>query len=60
MLPEFETDLVDGDRTRVRFNFPIMPIKGQGMYRFIIEEATSSGEWRQLFEIPLMVSYQEQ
>ena len=59
LLPDFEIDLKDAHRNRFRGQFPSMPVKGEGEYRFIIE-VDESGEWRQLFEIPLMVSYQEQ
>ena len=59
LLPDFEYDLEVALHHRIRFHFQGMPIKGEGIYRFLIEEEAASGQWTQLFEAPLIVSYQD-
>lgn len=53
-----EFDMISVHRNRIRIGFPALPISGEGIYRFIIE-AGENENWYELFEIPLLVSYQE-
>ena len=60
VFPQSEIDLEVALRNRLVSRFPLLPINGQGTYRFVIEGLADSLEWQRLFEIPLEVSFQSQ
>ena len=55
--PELDIQLTSAHQHRVRIRFPVLPYYGEGSYHFGIEVATEPGDWQQLFDVPLVVSY---
>ena len=58
IFPQSVIDLEVAQRNRLVSRFPILPVSGEGTYRFVVEELTDSAQWQQLFEVPLEVSFQ--
>lgn len=57
--PHFTVDLESAPRSRVKIEVAMMPLSGEGEYRFQMQSLDDQGNWLHLFETPLQVSYQE-
>jgi len=57
--PEYEIDLTEFLRTRNRMRMTTIPIKDNGIYRYIVEGRSDVGEWEQMFEVPLSIVIQK-
>ncbi|MFQ5875655.1 MAG: hypothetical protein ACE5JL_17905, partial [Dehalococcoidia bacterium] len=60
MEQEYEVDLTQYLRLRHRMRISGLPIRDQGTHRFVIDGRGESGEWAQMFEVPLRVVIQTQ
>jgi len=56
--PEYEVDLTRYLRLRHRMRISGLPIRGEGNYRFVTDGRGDSGEWAEMFEVPLRVVIQ--
>lgn len=56
-LPTFEIDLENAHRLRAKFNIAGFPVAGEGIYHFRIQQLNCDGDWSDLYEVPLQVSY---
>ena len=57
--PHFAVDLESAPRSRIKIEVAMMPLSGEGEYRFQMQSLDDHGNWRHLFETPLQVHYQE-
>lgn len=55
---EFEVDLTQFLRLRQRTHMSTLPIRGEGIYRFMIDGRTDTQDWAEMFEVPLRVVIQ--
>lgn len=55
---EFEVDLTQYLRLRHRTHISTLPIRGEGIYRFVIDGRTDTQDWVEMFEVPLRVVIQ--
>jgi hypothetical protein len=52
---EYEVDLTRYLRLRTRLHISGFPLKGEGIYRFVIDGKSETGDWTPMFEVPLRV-----
>ena len=52
-----EIDLESASRTRAILEMSGLPVRGEGVYRFVIETVDEAGAWKQLAECPVQVEY---
>ena len=55
--PQFDVDLTQFLRLRQIANMPLLPIRGEGIYRFILEYLEAADRWVQKFEVPLRMLF---
>ena len=53
---EFEIDLSQFLRLRMQVKIPGIPIRGEGIYKFIVDYATEGDGWSVPYELPLRVT----
>ena len=58
--PRFEVDLESVHRARVKIDVAGIPLRGEGEYDFRIETLDQDSKWGLLFEIPLVIYFQNQ
>lgn len=52
---EFEVDLSHNLKHRFRLKIPGIPIDGEGIYNFLVDCKTGTGDWDEKFVLPLEV-----
>ena len=57
---EFEVDLTQYLRLRMRVKVPGFPTGDAGMYRFLVDGITDTSDWIEMFELPIRVALQPQ
>ena len=60
VLPEFDVLLDPAHRHRIKFEIGGLPIKGEGEYRFQIQSLDETGNWDSIFEVPLLIFFQNE
>ena len=55
--PGMEVDLETANRARHRINLGMIPIAGEGVYGFRIQQSDENGDWQLMCEVPLQVNY---
>ena len=53
--PEFEVNLSEFQRLRNTTSLPVIPVRGEGDYRFMVEQKEGVDQWNTKFVVPLKV-----
>lgn len=57
---EFEVNLTQHLRLRLRIPLAGLPTDGEGIHQFVVEGMTGTSAWTSMFELPLSVVFQRQ